>query len=92
MWWESVPGLIAIWSAAVAGVLYLIHQLWRATKFGRKVTVAVLRLIHIGTTTDWPNGAHSLPEAMNEIYLRQTETHHLLESYISAHRADHEQF
>ncbi len=90
MWWESVPGLIIIWSTAVAGLIYLVRQLWRATKFGRKVTVAVGRLINISTTTDWPNGANSLPEAMNEIYLRQTETHQLLETYIVTHRADHE--
>ncbi len=88
MWWESLPGLITIWSAAVAGLIYLTRQIWRASKFGRKVTIAMVRLINIGTA-EWPNGANSLPEAMNEIYVRQGQTHELLESYIVAHRADH---
>ncbi len=89
MWWETLPGLIAVWSAAVAGLIYLSRQIWKATRFGRKVTVALGRLIELGTTEEWPNGATSLPQAMTEIYDRQGATHDLLESYIVAHRADH---
>ncbi|KKK62209.1 hypothetical protein LCGC14_3006640 [marine sediment metagenome] len=89
MWWETVPGLITLWATATAGVVYLVRQAWRATKFGRKVTGALRRLILIGTTDQWPNGAEDLPAAMNEIYIKQSKTHTLLESYIVAHRADH---
>ncbi len=89
MFWETLPGLIAVWSAAVAGLIYLTRQIWKATKFGKKVAVALGRLIELGTTDHWPNGAKTLPEAMNEIYKRQGETKELLESYIVAHRADH---
>ncbi len=89
MWWETVPGLITLWATATAGVVYLIRQGWRVTKSGRRLAGAVGRLILIGTTDQWPNGAKDLPAAMNEIYNRQTETHVLLESYIVAHRADH---
>lgn len=89
MWWETVPGLITLWATATAGVVYLGRQAWRATKFGKKVAAAVGRLILIGTTDKWPNGAKDLPAAMSEIYDRQGKTHILLESYIAAHRADH---
>lgn len=89
MWWETLPGLIAVWSAAVAGLIYLTRQIWKATRFGKKVAVAFGRLIELGTTEEWPNGATSLPQAMNEIYKKQDDTHRLLESYIVAHRADH---
>ena len=89
MWWETVPGLITLWATATAGVVYLIRQTWRVTKLGRRLAGAVGRLMLIGTTDKWPNGAKNLPEAMSEIYARQTETHLLLESYIVAHRADH---
>ena len=96
MWWETIPGLITLWAgavaglaAAVAGLGYLGRQLWLATKVGKRVTGAVGRLIHIGTTDQWPNGAKSLPEAMSEIYDRQGQTHDLLQTYIVAHRADH---
>ena len=89
MWWETVPGLITLWATATAGVVYLSRKAWHATKFGKKVMLAVSRLILIGTTDQWPNGAKSLPEAMHEIYNRQGQTHNLLESYIVAHRADH---
>ncbi len=96
MWWETLPAQIATWSAAVAGLLYLARKAWRALRFGKRLTIAVGRLIEIGDTTDWPNGAEGLPQAMNEIYRRQGETHDLvlatkarLEDYIVAHRADH---
>ncbi len=89
MWWESVPGLITLWATATAGVVYLIRQTWRVTKSGKRLAGAVGRLILIGTTDQWPNGAENLPAAMNEIYERQGKTHDLLESYIVAHRADH---
>ena len=91
MWWETVPGLITLWATATAGVVYLIRQAWRVTKSGQRLAGAVGRLILIGTTDQWPNGAENLPAAMSEIYNRQTETHHLLESYIVSHRTDHEQ-
>ncbi len=90
MWWETLPGLITLWAGATAGVVYLTRQAWRATKFGKRVTEAVGRLIHLGTTDQWPNGAQSLPEAMSEIYDRQGQTHDLLQSYIVSHRADHD--
>ncbi len=90
MWWETLPGLITLWAGAIAGLTYLTRQAWRATKFGKRVTEAVGRLIHLGTTDQWPNGAQSLPEAMSEIYDRQGQTHDLLQSYIVSHRADHE--
>ena len=89
MWWETLPGLFVAWSAAVAGLIYLTRQIWHATKFGKKVAVALGRLIELGTTEEWPNGATSLPQAMTEISDRQGETKDLLESYIVAHRADH---
>ncbi len=89
MWWETIPGLITLWATATAGLIFLGRQVWRATKIGKQVTAAVGRLILIGTTNQWPNGAQSLPEAMHEIYDRQGQTHNLLESYIVAHRADH---
>ena len=89
MWWETIPGLITLWATATAGVVYLARQAWRATKSGRRVTAAVGRLIQIGTADQWPNGAQTLPEALDEIYKRQGQTHALLESYIVAHRADH---
>ncbi len=89
MWWETVPGLITLWATATAGVVYLVRQTWRVTKSGRKLAGAVGRLILIGTTDQWPNGAKDLPAAMNEIYKKQNQTHVLLESYITAHRADH---
>ena len=89
MWWETLPGLIASWSVAVAGLIYLTTKAWGAARFGKRVTVAFGRLIELGTTEEWPNGATSLPQAMNEIYKRQGATHDLLESYIVAHRADH---
>lgn len=90
MWWETIPGLITLWATATAGVVYLTRQAWRATKLGRRVAGAVGRLILIGTTDRWPNGAKDLPTAMNEIYKKQSQTHDLLESYIVSHRADHE--
>jgi hypothetical protein len=89
MWWETVPGLITLWATATAGVLYLIRQAWRATKLGKKLAGAVGRLMLIGTTDKWPNGAKDLPDAMHQIYVKQSQTHDLLESYIVAHRADH---
>jgi len=98
MWWETVPGLITLWATATAGVVYLIRAAWRVTKSGQKLAGAVGRLMLIGTTDQWPNGAKDLPAAMSEVYKRQsqivvaqTETHHLLESYIVSHRTDHEQ-
>jgi len=97
MWWETIPGLITLWATATAGVIYLIRQAWRITALGKRLAGAVGRLVLIGTTDQWPNGAENLPAAMNEVYIRQsqivlaqTETHHLLESYIVSHRADHE--
>ncbi len=97
MWWETLPGFITLWAGAIAGLagaiaglVYLTRQAWRATKFGKRVTEAVVRLILLGTTDQWPNGAKSLPEAMSEIYDRQGQTHTLLESYIVSHRADHD--
>ncbi len=90
MWWETLPGFITLWAGALAGLVYLTRQAWRATKFGKKVTEAAVRLILLGTTDQWPNGAESLPEAMSEIYDRQGLTHTLLEAYIVSHRADHD--
>ncbi len=90
MWWETVPGLITLWATATAGVISLTRQAWRVTKSGQRLAGAVGRLILIGTTDKWPNGAKDLPAAMNEIYIKQSQTHVLLESYIVAHRADHE--
>ncbi len=90
MWWETVPGLITLWATATAGLLFLGGQAWRATKVGKRVAGAVGRLILIGTTDKWPNGAKNLPAAMNEIYKRQGKTHDLLEAYIHSHRADHD--
>jgi hypothetical protein len=89
MWWETVPGLITLWATATAGVIYLIRVAWRVTKVGRRLAGAFGRLILIGTTDKWPNGAKNLPAAMSEIYKKQSKTHDLLESYIVAHRADH---
>ncbi len=89
MWWETLPGLIATWTVATAGVVYLSTQIWKATRFGKKVAVAFGRLIQIGMTDKWPNGAKNLPDAMTEIYIKQGETKELLQSYIVAHRADH---
>ncbi len=97
MWWETVPGLITLWTgavaglaAAVAGLGYLARQTWRATKSGKRLAGAVGRLILIGTTDQWPNGAKDLPAAMSEIYNKQEQTHDLLHAYITAHRADHD--
>ncbi len=90
MWWETIPGLITLWATATAGTFYLIRMSWRVTKSGQKLAGAVGRLMLIGTTDQWPNGAENLPAAMSEIYDRQTETHRLLESYIVSHRADHD--
>jgi hypothetical protein len=89
MWWETVPGLITLWATATAASLYLIRVAWRATKVGRRLAGAVGRLILIGTTDKWPNGAKDLPTAMSEIYKKQSQTHTLLELYILSHRADH---
>jgi len=90
MWWETIPGLITLWATATAATIYLFRQAWRITKSGKRLAGAVGRLILIGTTDKWPNGAKDLPAAMNEIYKKQSQTHILLESYIVAHRADHE--
>jgi hypothetical protein len=90
MWWETIPGLLVLWAAALSGLLYLASRLWRALRFTQQVSAAVGRLILIGTTDRWPNGAKDLPDAMNEIYIRQGQTHELLESYIVAHRTDHQ--
>ncbi len=89
MWWETVPGLITLWATATAGLVYLGRIAWRTTKFGKRVTAAVGRLILIGTTDKWPNGAKDLPAAMSEIYKKQGQTHDLLHAYIVVHRADH---
>ncbi len=89
MWWETIPGLITLWATATAGVIYLVRQAWRVTKSGKRLAGAVGRLILIGTTDQWPNGAKDLPAAMNEIYKKQAETLDLLETYINEHRDDH---
>ncbi len=96
MFWETVPAQIAAWSVAVAGFLYLAKTLWGGIRTGRRISHAVGRLIEIGDTTTWPNGAETIAQAMNEIYSRQGETHQLveqtksrLEDYIVAHYADH---
>ncbi len=90
MWWETIPGLLVLWAAALSGLLYLVSRMWRALIYTRRLSAAVGRLILIGTTDQWPNGAEDLPAAMSEIYNRQGQTHELLESYITAHRVDHE--
>ncbi len=90
MWWEMLPVIIAAWAAAIAGLIYIARKVWSTARFGRRLTIAASRLIDIAETDLWPNGAASLPEAMTEIYDRQGRTHELLESYIVAHRSDHE--
>jgi len=90
MFWDTIPGAIASWAAAVAGLIYLAQKTWRALQFGRRVTAGVARLIRIGTTSAWPNGSTDLPATLREIYDRQGATHSLLESYIVSHRTDHD--
>ena len=94
--WETVPGLVASYAAAVAGLIYIASRFWLAARVGKRVARSVARLIEIGDTAAWPNGSHSLPEAMNEIFDRQGETNDLvhdakarLEDYVVAHRSDH---
>ena len=82
MFWETVPGLVASWAAAVAASLYLASKLWHFLRVGRQVTTAVLRLTEIGARADWPNGSETLPEAINEIYNRQGETHDLVKTHL----------
>lgn len=92
MFWETLPGLLASWAAAVAGLLYLSRKLWHGllhTSRGlRRLVTAVARLLEIGDKTQWPNGAESLPHAMREIYGRQSETHKLLETHLKEWKAD----
>ena len=52
MWWETLPGLIASWAAAIVALIYLTRQIWKATKFGKKVAIALGRLIELGTTEE----------------------------------------
>lgn len=90
MFWETLPGLIASWSAAIAGLIYLISKIGRAWSFTRRLAAGVARLIELGTTDAWPNGSNTLPESITEIYKRQGTTHELIEAYIVTHRQDHE--
>jgi hypothetical protein len=90
MFWDTIPGAIASWAAAIAGLIYLSKRAWGALQFGRSVTAGVVRLIQIGTTSAWPNGSTDLASSLVEIYNRQGATHDLLENYIVTHRSDHE--
>lgn len=101
--WETLPGIIASWAAAIAGLGYLVKVAWRGWKRTRKISIAVGRLLEIGDAESWPNGSKTLPQTIRtvysrqeEIYKRQAETYDLVhatknrvEDYIVAHRADH---
>lgn len=90
MFWETLPGLVASWAAAAAGVAYLVRLVWRGVRLTRRISVSVARLIEIGDEDEWPNGSKTLPQSIVEIYKRQSQTHDLLEAYIVSHRQDHE--
>lgn len=86
MFWETLPGVIASWAAAVAGLLYLAKKLWKALLRSRRglqrFLTAVIKLLEIGDKQEWPNGAESLPHAMREIYKRQGQTHALIKTHL----------
>ena len=87
--WETMPGLVASYAAAVAGLIYITSKIWRAAQVGRRVARSVGRLIAIGDTAAWPNGSDNLPEALNEIYNLVQSATSRLEDYVVAHRSDH---
>lgn len=102
-WWEIWPPIVASWGAALVAVGFIARWLWKASKWGRRATKAILRLAEIGDEDAWPNGSPTLPAAMTEIYDRQATTNQLiqetkdrvdktadrLDAYVVAHRLEH---
>lgn len=103
MFWETIPGQIATYAAAVVGIGVIARAVWKSLRVGRRVTKAIVNLAEIGDVDSWPNGSADLPSSISAIYGQQTETNRLiasqndkldktagrLDSYIVAHRADH---
>lgn len=71
IWLQSLTA-IAVIAAGFKGFSYLIRSGWKSFESVRKVLHA---LHEIGSEESWPNGSKSLPQAMSEIYRRQSETY-----------------
>jgi hypothetical protein len=95
--WDTLAGQIAAWSAAVAGaaaavrgLLYLARATWEGAKrtqaWARRAVLVVNRLLELGDEASWPNGAHTLPEALSEVYDRQGATHALVATHLGESR------
>lgn len=96
MFWETLPGAIASWAAALAALGFIANRVISAWKTTQRIVLLVSRLTEIASPDEWPNGSRNLPQSITEIYRRQGDTHdlvkqttHELKAYIVAHRADH---
>ena len=67
----DAAGDVAIISAGVAGLMYLLRLVYKARKPTLRLFRGIEQLVAIGDTTEWPNGSTDLPSSLTEIYKRQ---------------------